>query len=103
MPIQLSEGRKRSSIIDCHEQGNEFFFILVENFHSLIEYLCRRISENVFGIIAKRFEVLMSPILQKYENAIATCMACVVLHNYLREKMPEEDLQQEDLETEVWF
>ena len=63
----------------------------------------RRISENYFGILAKRFEVLMSAILQNYENAVATVLACISLHNYLRERMPDEALQVPDeaLQIEV--
>ena len=45
--------------------------------------------------MANRFGVLLRPILQSYENSIATVKAVIVLHNYLREQMPEEELQVE--------
>ncbi len=39
--------------------------------------------ENAFGILANRFRILRSPILQNYENSMKTVKACVVLHNYI--------------------
>ena len=39
-----------------------------------------------------RFRVLKEPILQSYKNAIKTVLACVALHNYLREREPTDDV-----------
>ena len=38
---------------------------------------------------------MLKPILQNYEHAMATVKAAIVLHNYLRERMPDEELQVE--------
>ena len=55
----------------------------------------RRISENVFGIMATRFRVLRKPILQSYQNGIKTVLACIALHNYMREREPTDDVSEE--------
>ena len=44
----------------------------------------RRIVENVFGIVASRFRVLLNKILVSSEKATTVTMACCHLHNFLR-------------------
>lgn len=51
--------------------------------------LCRarRVVENVFGILACRFRVLLSTItLTNVNNVDAIVLACCALHNFLRRK-----------------
>ena len=55
----------------------------------------RRIVENTFGIMASRYRVLMKPILQSYQNGIKTVLACIALHNYMREREPTDDVSEE--------
>ena len=54
----------------------------------------RHVVENVFGIAASRFRVLLSAMSVKDErNAEAVIMACVVLHNFLT----KEDISVRDI------
>lgn len=48
----------------------------------------RRISENVFGILTSRFRVFLSTLCVKPESAVSVVMAAIVLHNFLRSKVP---------------
>ena len=50
----------------------------------------RRISENVFGILANRFRVFLSPMLLSSENVEIVSLESCVLHNFLRIKIPSE-------------
>lgn len=43
----------------------------------------RRISENVFGILASRFGVFQSPMRVSPERAATITLACLALHNWL--------------------
>ena len=45
---------------------------------------CRRIIENVFGILANRFRIFHTAINMKLENIDTVVMACCALHNFLR-------------------
>lgn len=45
---------------------------------------CRRIIENVFGILTARFRIFHTAIHMKLENIEKVVMACCVLHNFLR-------------------
>lgn len=63
----------------------------------------RRATENAFGILAHRFRVLRTPIAQKFENAVKTIKAAVVLHNYILQNCNQDgsylslvDLRRED-------
>ena len=46
----------------------------------------RRVSENVFGILASRFRVFHSKLCVIPETAVKIVLASIVLHNYLRSK-----------------
>ena len=48
----------------------------------------RRIVENVFGILANRFRIFLSPILLSSENVEILTLACHTLHSLLRDKAP---------------
>ena len=50
----------------------------------------RRIVENVFGILANRFRVFLSPMLLSPENVEKVSLASCTLHNFLREHLPSE-------------
>lgn len=45
----------------------------------------RRVVENAFGILANRFQVLFSPISREPNEAIKVALACICLHNFLRQ------------------
>ncbi|XP_046395705.1 uncharacterized protein LOC124162968 [Ischnura elegans] len=46
---------------------------------------CRRIVENVFGLVANRFRVLRKPMLLHPERVKTVVLAICTLHNYLME------------------
>lgn len=46
----------------------------------------RRLSENVFGILAARFGVFQSAMRLKPDAATTVTLACLALHNFLAEK-----------------
>ncbi|KAK4306547.1 hypothetical protein Pmani_021640 [Petrolisthes manimaculis] len=63
----------------------------------------RRVSENAFGILSSRFQVLNKPIRTCPERANMVIQACLVLHNMLRTESrqdysPPELLDQEDIQ-----
>ena len=47
----------------------------------------RRIIENAFGIMMKRFEVFSSPIKLNANKTTRVTLACCALHNFLVTKM----------------
>lgn len=65
----------------------------------------RRISENVFGILANRWRILKSPIALVPEKVQSVAMAMITLHNWLRsgpschDYMPPGLVEQEDTES----
>ena len=48
----------------------------------------RRIVENVFGVLANRFRIFLSPILLSPDNVEILTLACCTLHSFLRDKAP---------------
>lgn len=44
----------------------------------------RRIVENVFGIIASRFRVFLTPIALHPDKVECVTLTCIYLHNFLR-------------------
>ena len=58
----------------------------------------RRVVENVFGILAARFSVILTTFQQTPEVAATMVEACVCLHNLMRMRYPA--LQQAQLDQE---
>ena len=48
----------------------------------------RRVVENAFGIMALRWQVLLTTIQQRTETAQLIVKTCMVLHNLLRTRYP---------------
>ncbi len=61
----------------------------------------RRTVESAFGLMATRFRIFRSPILQDYDNAVKTVQAAVVLHNFLLDKTPVNQLPVEQAQNDV--
>ena len=64
----------------------------------------RRVSENAFGILGNRSEILLSAMKLSPENAEKVTLASCVLHKFLREKSPARytplgSFDTEDIET----
>jgi len=59
----------------------------------------RRIVENAFGILAHRFQCLLTTMKQKPSTVTCIILACVCLHNLMRLRYPRQqnqDIDQED-------
>lgn len=52
----------------------------------------RRVVENAFGILSSVFRVLQKPLLLKPEKSALVVMACVYLHNFLRQRANSKNL-----------
>ena len=52
----------------------------------------RRVSENVFGILANRFRCFRQPLRMLPDNCISIVLCCCVLHNFLRKHVGERYL-----------
>lgn len=48
----------------------------------------RRVVENAFGILAKRFQIFSRPISLKLHYTKVVVLACCALHNFLRTRSP---------------
>lgn len=64
----------------------------------------RRVVENAFGILATRFRVFHTKISMQPNKAVDITLACVALHNFLRNKCrksytPAQSLAKEDTES----
>ena len=56
----------------------------------------RRVVENAFGILANRFQILLSPMQHGPETVKLIVKACMVLHNLMRIRYPGLQNQQLD-------
>ncbi|XP_795502.2 protein ALP1-like [Strongylocentrotus purpuratus] len=56
----------------------------------------RRVVENAFGILANRFQVLLSTMQQQPETVKLIVTACMILHNLMRTRYPGMQNQQLD-------
>ena len=59
----------------------------------------RRVVENAFGILAKRFRCLLTTMQQQPDNVATIVQACCVLHNLLRTRYPRMTNMLVDRET----
>nr|CAH7763915.1 unnamed protein product [Callosobruchus chinensis] len=62
----------------------------------------RRIIENVFGIMAARFQILHTNINMSLDRIDLVVLTCAVLHNFLRRKCSDSYTSGESLDTENW-
>lgn len=70
-----------------------------ENFNYRLSR-ARRVVENAFGILAKKWRIYRSPIEMKVETTKCLVLATVILHNYLRTKnLPDETMIGPDSEV----
>ncbi|KAK3108095.1 hypothetical protein FSP39_001045 [Pinctada imbricata] len=58
----------------------------------------RRVVENAFGIMASRWQILLTQMMQTPDNVRIIIEACVILHNLLRMKFPS--MQNTQLDSE---
>ena len=60
----------------------------------------RTIVENAFGIMAHRYQCMLTTMKQKTTTVIAILLACVCLHNLMRLRYPRQQNQDIDHEDE---
>ncbi|MDD0148476.1 transposase family protein, partial [Shigella flexneri] len=53
----------------------------------------RNVIERTFGVLKKRWAVLRSPTFYPIETQNKIILACALLHNFIRESMPEDPLE----------
>ena len=56
-----------------------------EKVHNYRQSRARRVIENAFGILRARWRIFNHPIKESVENTERYVMACLCLHNYLRQ------------------
>lgn len=64
----------------------------------------RRIVENAFGILAHRYQCLLTTLRQKPPTVVSIVLACICLHNLMRVRYPAQqnaDVDQEDQDHNV--
>ena len=61
----------------------------------------RRVVENAFGILAQRWQLLLTTMMQTPANVKVIVEACVCLHNLMRMRYPALQNAQLDVENET--
>ncbi|XP_054082640.1 uncharacterized protein LOC128920140 [Zeugodacus cucurbitae] len=61
----------------------------------------RRVVENVFGIMAKRFQILYRPIQLNEQKTTQITLACCTLHNFLINNTDAKRISQSELASGV--
>ena len=69
----------------------------------------RRVVENAFGILANRFQVLLTTMQHHAETVRLIVKACILLHNVMRSRYPvlqnrllDRNLQDGQMEPGAW-
>ena len=57
----------------------------------------RRVIENTFGIVTSRWRIFQKPIRATVSNLEKYTMACLALHNYLRQTQKMHSFHHQDL------
>jgi len=120
--ITNSIGFPEAEILPKDDQDPMPYFIVADDAFALATYLmkpfsrrgldldemvfnyrlcrARRISENAFGILANRFQVLLTTMAQRPETVKLIVETCCILHNLMRERYPRMQNALLDLEDD---